>query len=166
MRRTDEQSLNRNYSSLDNILLPERPAPMNQQWTVVATPQRKERYAQLNLERQGFAVYCPMVRKRIKHARSESEVLRPLFPGYLFVQVCQEAASWRPILSTAGVRALILSGKKPVSADRLVCALKAREGASATADGGQEQNLGAILKGLDADARLAPLKNMLATAVR
>ncbi len=29
-------------------------------WTVVATPQGKEKYAQLNLERQGFVVYCPV----------------------------------------------------------------------------------------------------------
>src|SRR5271157_2980261 len=99
--------------------------PVGWQWTLVATSQRKERCAQFNLERQGFVVYCPMVRRQIKHARLVSEVLRPLFPGYLFVQISQEATSWRPILSTIGVRALIRSGNRPVSADHLVSALKA-----------------------------------------
>ena len=48
---------------------------------IVATPQRQEKCAKLNLERQGFGVYCPMVRKRIRHARSVSEVLPPSSPA-------------------------------------------------------------------------------------
>ena len=100
---------------------------MSLHWTVVATPQRKENYAKLNLERQGFAVYCPTICPRIKHARSTTEVLRPMFPGYLFVQVSQDVHCWRPILSTKGVRALIRSGNRPVSADELVLELQASE---------------------------------------
>lgn len=139
---------------------------MNSRWTVVATPRGKEKYAQVNLERQGFAVYCPMVRKRVKHARSVSEVLRPMFPGYLFVQIDQEGNSWRPILSTAGVRALLRSGNRPVSADKLVSALKANEGAGAPLGnghaGGSGPDFAAVLTGLDDHEQLAALKDMLA----
>ncbi len=142
--------------------------PVGWQWTLVAAPQRKERCAQFNLVRQGFVVYCPMVRRQIKHARMVSEVLRPLFPGYLFVQISQEARSWRPILSTIGVRAVIRSGNRPVSADHLVSALKALESAS-PAEGGQyklglAQNFEAILKTLAGDPPFIPLKVALVSA--
>ena len=127
---------------------------MSSYWTIVATPQRKEKYAQVNLERQGFAVYCPMTRTRIKHARSISEVLRPMFPGYLFVQIDQEGRSWRPIQSTAGVRALMRSSGQPVSADKLVFTLKAAEGAGASLDKESSgRDFAAVLSGFEGHER-------------
>ena len=138
--------------------------PANVQWTVVATPQHKEKRAQLNLERQGFAVYCPTVMKRVSHARSIENLPKPLFPGYLFVQIPREPASWRPVLSTAGVRTLILSGGKPVVADKLVAALKAREGTAAGGMQGPGGGVCTILKQFELDRHLGPLKAMLGAA--
>ena len=138
------------------------------QWTLVATPQRKERCARLNLERQGFVVYCPMVPTQIRHARVLSQVLRPLFPGYLFVQICQDAESWRPILSTIGVRALICSGNRPVFADRLVSVIKELEGASPGKGNqqklGLEQHFNSIMLTLTQDAALAALNKAVVSA--
>jgi transcriptional antiterminator RfaH len=97
-------------------------------WIVVNTHPHKEAVATSNLVNQGFEVYCPVVRKRVRHARLTRDVLRPLFPGYVFVDTSAVAGIWRPILSTVGVRALVRSGDEPSRLDgRFVAALRARE---------------------------------------
>jgi len=97
-------------------------------WAAVNTQPHRERIALDNLERQGFASYCPFIRRRRSHARRVEEVLRPLFPGYLFVNVRSEQNCWRPILSTYGVRTLVRCGDQPSLVDaRFIQALQARE---------------------------------------
>jgi transcriptional antiterminator RfaH len=59
-------------------------------WVAVNTHPHRERFALDNLRRQDFGAYCPMIRKRIRHARRTQDVLRPLFPSYLFVEVDPE----------------------------------------------------------------------------
>ena len=81
-------------------------------WVAVVTHHFKEAQAVDNLARQGFDAYCPMIRKKVRHARRLREVLRPLFPGYVFVSLDAERDQWRPILSTIGVRTLIRFGDR------------------------------------------------------
>jgi dihydrodipicolinate synthase/N-acetylneuraminate lyase len=45
-------------------------------------------------------------RRRIRHARRAHDVLRPLFPSYLFVHLSPQTQRWRPIMSSFGVRML------------------------------------------------------------
>jgi transcriptional antiterminator RfaH len=82
-------------------------------WIVVNTQPHREQIALENLARQAFNTYCPMMRTRVRHARRTQEVLRPLFPGYLFVSVNADLQRWRPILSTYGVRTLVCCGNRP-----------------------------------------------------
>jgi transcriptional antiterminator RfaH len=97
-------------------------------WIVVNTQTHREHIALENLERQEFLAYCPMIRRRIRHARQSRDVLRPLFPGYLFVQVNQDLQRWRPILSTFGVRTLVRCGDRlSFLDDGFIRALMARE---------------------------------------
>lgn len=97
-------------------------------WAVVNTHARKENLALANLDRQGFRTYCPMMSKRIRHARKFSDVERPLFPGYVFVGLDPERDQWRPILSTFGVRDLIRTGNQPSLLETtFIEALRARE---------------------------------------
>ena len=66
--------------------------------------------------------------KRIRHARRFKKVLRPLFPGYVFVRVAPDRQRWRPILSTYGVRTLIRFGSDiALLDDTFILGLKARE---------------------------------------
>jgi transcriptional antiterminator RfaH len=81
-------------------------------WVAASTHPHKEPTAIANLMRQGFEAYCPMVRKRRRHARKVSDVLRPLFPGYVFVAVDPAQHRWRPILSTIGIRTLVRFGDR------------------------------------------------------
>lgn len=97
-------------------------------WIVATTHPHSEDIAREHLERQGFAVYCPMIRKRRSHARRVETVLRPLFPGYIFVHLAPERGVWRPIQSTTGVRSVVRFGEEPAVLDTaFIAALQARE---------------------------------------
>ncbi len=97
-------------------------------WLVVRSQPHREVVAVSNLARQGFDAYCPMLLRRVRHARQTRDVRRPLFPGYLFVAVDHETQQWRPILSTFGVSSVVTSGVTPGSVpDGFIAALRARE---------------------------------------
>jgi transcriptional antiterminator RfaH len=95
-------------------------------WIAVNTHPHKENFAVENLLRQNFMAYCPLMRKRIRHARRSQDVLRPLFPSYIFVQA--DVQHWRPIFSTFGVRSVITCGSEPSYLDDVfIRSLKVRE---------------------------------------
>jgi transcriptional antiterminator RfaH len=97
-------------------------------WFAVNTHPHAESRAAINLERQGFGVYLPRYRGTRRHARRIEQILRPLFPGYLFVRFDAAAARWRAIRSTTGVRDLVLTGDEPgLVSDQLVSEIRARE---------------------------------------
>ena len=97
-------------------------------WAVVNTHPHKERVALENLERQEFRPYCPLILRRRSHARRVSDVLRPLFPGYIFVRINPEVQQWRPMLSTHGVRTLVRCGDRlSLIEDGFIQSLRARE---------------------------------------
>lgn len=81
-------------------------------WAVINTHPSREALALQHLARQDFEAYCPMIPKRLKQAHRYIDVARPLFPGYLFVQVAPERNQWRPVLSTIGVRTVIRFGER------------------------------------------------------
>lgn len=97
-------------------------------WVVATTHPHSETVAREHLERQGYTVYCPQLRKRRSHARKVEMVLRPLFPGYVFINLDGSGRAWRPIQSTAGVRNLVRFGEDPAILDAgFIDRLKARE---------------------------------------
>lgn len=97
-------------------------------WGVVNTQPHRECIAESNLRRQGFPVYLPRLKKTVRHARHQSYVDRPLFPGYLFVGIDPAMTIWRPIASTVGVRAIVPAGASPALVDhRMIDAIRDRE---------------------------------------
>lgn len=150
-------------------------------WLVVNTQPHKEQFALENLARQAFGAYCPFVRKSVRHARRVREVLRPLFPGYVFVARDMDNSRWRPILSTFGVRNLVMSGGTPALIDgQFVMGLKRREvdGAIVLPDkpyragqkvkmlGGAFDGLIATILDLDEKGRITVLLEFLNQSVR
>jgi transcriptional antiterminator RfaH len=97
-------------------------------WIIVNTHPHREHMALANLLRQNFTAYCPMIRQRRKHARRVAMVLRPLFPGYLFVRAEPQSTRWRPILSTYGVKTVVRAGEQlSYLENAFVASLRARE---------------------------------------
>jgi transcriptional antiterminator RfaH len=69
-----------------------------------------------NLNRQNFETFMPMRRKTVSHARQLKEVLRPIFPGYIFVRFGSQHSDWRKINSTFGVGRLVsFRAQQPVA---------------------------------------------------
>lgn len=68
--------------------------------------ERPEAFAQIQLQHQGYGVFLPLERRTVRHARRTRQVLRPLFPNYLFVRV-EPGQPRRPIAHTVGVRAVL-----------------------------------------------------------
>lgn len=99
-------------------------------WYVVETQAHGEERAQLNLERQGYAAWLPLYKKKRRHAGRSETVLRPLFPRYLFVAFDRERERWRPVLSTFGVSRFVggAEGPEPVP-EAVIEGLRARAGA-------------------------------------
>ncbi len=85
-------------------------------WYVAQTLMRAEDRAEFHLRNQAYNVFLPRHRKQRKHARRIESVLRPLFPGYLFVELDLTQQQWRPINGTIGVLGLICSGYSPLPA--------------------------------------------------
>ena len=82
-------------------------------WYVVRAQPAAETKAAANLDRQGYPTYLPRYRRWVRHARRRDIVLRPLFPGYLFVGIDRASMNWRPVRSTIGVAGLVCGGDEP-----------------------------------------------------
>lgn len=76
-------------------------------WFVAQVQPGKETLAESHLMRQDFQTFLPLYRKTIRHARRTQEVLRPLFPGYIFVSLDLTVDQWRCINGTRGVSHLL-----------------------------------------------------------
>jgi len=97
-------------------------------WLAVNVHPNREAAAERHIRNQGYDVYVPELRKQIRHARQVREVLRPLFPGYLFARLTHSNMRWRPILSTIGVRSVVCMGESPCVVPRaFIEDLKSRE---------------------------------------
>ena len=150
-------------------------------WIVANTHSHREHIALENLHRQGFHTYCPMLRKQLRRRHMCHDVLRPLFPGYLFVQVSSDQPHWRPLFSTYGVRTLICFGERLATVDDdFIQSLRAREvggviarperpfrvGDQVTMAGGPCDGLVATIMSMDVKDRLVVLMNMLNRPVK
>jgi len=83
-------------------------------WYVLQHQPARAETAMRELEAQGWNVWRPMRRAFVRHARRDTEVLRPVFPGYLFVQFDVAQDRWRAICSTRGVhRLFFLAAERP-----------------------------------------------------
>ncbi len=96
-------------------------------WYAVHTRPHAEARALENLERQGFEAWLPLYRKQRRHAGRSEQVLRPLFPRYLFVALDLGGEQWHPVLSTYGVADLVGGRDGPLPlADEDMQALRER----------------------------------------
>ena len=69
--------------------------------------------AERNLKLQGFRTFLP-IEDGTKRVRGKFITApRPLFPGYIFVQIDTGAGHWRTINSTTGITRLVSFGKEP-----------------------------------------------------
>ncbi len=98
-------------------------------WYLVQCKPRQDGRAEEHLTRQGYICCRPMC-DREKIVSGRRQVLsESLFPGYLFIQISDDA-SWAPLRSTRGVSHVVKFGGKPLAvSDRLVSQFQNHDGA-------------------------------------
>ena len=94
-------------------------------WYTVHTKPRQEHIAEENLQRQGFIVYLPRIQATRRLKNRWRDVIEPLFPRYLFIQVDSDTKSLAPVRSTRGVSDLVRFGYQLVPVpDDLIDSIK------------------------------------------
>ncbi|MDD9990985.1 MAG: transcriptional activator RfaH [Rhodospirillales bacterium] len=82
-------------------------------WYVVHARPHQEQRAKVNLARQGYRVWLPMMQRSRRRAKRFEIGHAPLFPGYLFVELDIGREPWRAINGTFGVKRLLADGPLP-----------------------------------------------------
>lgn len=86
------------------------------QWHAVHTKPHQEHLAALSLERLGVEIFSPRLKQIKLVRRRRQEVIRPLFPGYLFAQF-QAATQYRAVNYATGVQRVVSWGTEPAIVD-------------------------------------------------
>jgi transcriptional antiterminator RfaH len=151
-----------------------------ERWYVVQTQPHGETKAVFHLERQDYRVFCPCMRKTVRHARKLTHVLAPLFPNYLFLRMDVTRQHWRSVNGTFGVSRLIMQNDMPQSVQfGVVEAIKARLGEDGAIDWASSLKIGqpvkicdgpfadfvGTLERLDASGRVRVLLDLMGRAV-
>ena len=113
-------------------------APCGHYWTVCHTHPQAERWALLNLVRQGYETYLPLMtvtRRDRATPTIRHRVEVPLFSRYVFVNI-QSDQRWIPVRYTVGIHQLLMNDGKPQRLDAgVISALKAGDALRAQASG-------------------------------
>ena len=100
---------------------------MGDNWYLLQFKPNSHRLAELNLTRQGFKTFLPLEETTYRKASKFIYNIRPLFPGYMFVNTDSVCAPWRKINGTRGVSRLVTfdHSPKPIPTEFIV-AIKRR----------------------------------------
>lgn len=92
-------------------------------WFVIWTESRAEKKVEARIAALGLTPWLPTVRERHRWSDRWKEVVRPLFPGYLFARA--RSVEWHNVLRTPGVLTVIKrEGRPALLADSFVAGLR------------------------------------------
>lgn len=150
-----------------------RNSPALAQWYLVQCKPRQEARAQENLRNQYFSCYCPQhAVEKIRHGK-KVVIQQPLFPGYIFINLCKLNDNWHSIRSTRGVlRMVTFAGEALAVDDEIINDLQTRlasigdnplfqEGAPVTIINGPFKDLDAVFCKADGEERAIVLLSLL-----
>ena len=82
-------------------------------WYLIQFKPNAHNTAERNLNLQGFKTFLPLQELTLRNKSQFTIRLKPLFPGYMFVNLDLNATSWRKIKSTFGVSQIVCSDGIP-----------------------------------------------------
>lgn len=143
------------------------------QWYLIQCKPRQDARAEEHLRNQNFPCYRPV--HPVEAMRRGKRVMldESLFPGYLFINLCQTTDSWHSIRSTRGVARLVTFCDRPVAVPGDIIVdirrrLAAKEalplfapGSVVTVTDGPFRDLEAIFQKVDGEERAVILLSML-----
>lgn len=89
-------------------------------WCVINTKPNNELIALQKLKHQNYNVYCPKYISFVKHARKVRKIIKPFFPGYIFIRLDVKKDHWTSINYMIGIKRLISDGKIPLAVDESI----------------------------------------------
>ena len=92
---------------------PDTETTLDLRWYLVQCKPNAAQIAVHNLEKQRFGTFLPLQEITKRNGKIFQRQIRPLFPGYLFVQIDPDQGLWRQVNSTRGVARLVCLGTKP-----------------------------------------------------
>jgi transcriptional antiterminator RfaH len=96
-------------------------------WIVARNKPNQDKIALINLERQNFEFFQPTFKTMSKIQNKFKEIIKPVFPGYIFIAINLEENNWHKINNTRGISSIIVFGNKiPLIRSELIEALKHR----------------------------------------
>lgn len=143
------------------------------QWYLIQCKPRQEDRAEQNLRTQKFSCYCPQHMVEKIHRGKKAVTKQPLFPGYLFVNLCKLSDNWHAIRSTRGVLRLVTFANEPLPvADDIIEGIQLRlskvanqplfrEGMAVAITEGPFKDLNAVFCRPDGEERAIILLNLL-----
>lgn len=143
-------------------------------WYLIQCKPRQEARALENLRNQSFICYAPTHPiEKIRHGKRVS-ITEPLFPGYLFINLCEFTESWHPIRSTRGVLRMVTFANQAVPiASAVVEGIQARlrmrhqskplfeAGDQVAVTDGPFRDIEAIFSSIDGDERAIILLSLM-----
>lgn len=132
------------------------------EWFLAQLKPNGLRIAERNLRRQAFRTFVPLEQKTVRRNGKFAPVVKPLFPGYLFVSFDPGAGGWHAINSTQGVTRLVAFGTVPSPVPHnLIADLQSR-----CDDSGRLLPPGALSPGDSVKLRSGPFADFTATIER
>lgn len=143
------------------------------QWYLIQCKPRQDARAEEHLRNQHFPCYRPT--RSTEAMRRGKRVLldESLFPGYLFINLCQTTDSWHSIRSTRGVARLVTFCDTPVAVpSAIITDIRTRltvsepeplfaPGTKVTVSEGPFRDIEAIFEKVDGEERAIILLSML-----
>ena len=150
-------------------------------WIVARNKPNQDKIALINLERQNFEFFQPTFKTMSKIQNKFKEIIKPVFPGYIFIAINLEDKNWHKINNTRGISSIIVFGNEiPLIRCELIEALKHRfsldsipkeanpleVGMNAEITNGPFAQLIGKIEEIDADQRIWILLDILGTQTR
>lgn len=94
--------------------------PLGNAWFVICCYAKQEADAKSDIESLGYEVWYPEERRIVIQRQRKVEILRPLFPGYIFVSFDREKHAWASINDLDGVFCVMTNGNLPMRVHDIV----------------------------------------------
>ena len=81
-------------------------------WIVARNKPNQDKIALTNLKQQNFEVYQPTFKTMSRIRNKFKEIIKPVFPGYIFIAINLEKNNWHKINNTRGISSVIFFGNE------------------------------------------------------
>lgn len=86
--------------------------PNSESWIVARNKPNQDKIALINLERQNFKFFQPTFKTMSRVQNKFREIIKPVFPGYIFIAINLEEKNWHKINNTRGISSIIGFGNE------------------------------------------------------